>query len=201
MGKKDPRVEVYIAKSAEFARPILKHLRRLVHQACPNVEETLKWNMPHFVYKGLLCGMAAFKHHATFGFWKHELVVRGSGEKRAMGQFGRLTSLRDLAPDATLLKYIAKAVALNEAGVKAPRHSRPQPDVRRDLPMPPFFSAALRKHKNAQVNFENLSYSHKKEYVQWLIEAKREETRQKRLATALAWIAEGKPQNWRYMRS
>ena len=200
MGKKDPRVDTYIAKSAEFARPILIHLRELVHRGCPGVEETLKWSMPSFVYKGLLCGMAAFKRHATFGFWKHELVVGKTREKDGMGQFGRITALKELPADNVLLAYIRKAAALNDAGIKAPARTRAKPGENRTLDVPDYFVAALKKNKIAQANFDSFSYSHKREYVEWMTSAKREETRQKRLQNALAWIAKGKPQNWKYMR-
>ncbi len=200
MGKRDPRIDAYIAKSTEFARPILKHLRELVHQGCPEVEETIKWSMPSFEYKGLLCGMAGFNQHVTFHFWKDELVVGKEGSEGAMGQFGRITKPQDLPADKVLLDYIRKAVELNEAGIKAPSHSRASPGEKRQLVIPDFLVAALKKNKQAQTNFGNFSFSHKKEYVEWLTGAKREETRQKRLETALAWIAEGKPQNWKYMR-
>src|SRR5262249_38070726 len=116
-----------------------------------------------------------------------------------MGQFGRITSLKDLPADRVLVQYIRKAAALNEAGIKAPSRVRSKPGAKRDLTVPDYFAAALGKNKRAQANFDKFSYSHKKEYVQWLTEAKRDETRQKRLATALAWIVEGKPQNWKYM--
>lgn len=201
MHKKDPRVDAYIAKSAEFARPILNHIRALVHQGCSEVEETLKWNMPSFVYKGLLCGMAAFKQHATFGFWKHELVVGKNSEGDGMGQFGRIASLKDLPPDRTLLGYVRKAARLNEAGIKAPSRQRPKPGEKRKLVVPDYFSAALKRNRQAAARFKEFSYSHKKEYVEWLTSAKREETRQRRLATALAWIAQGKSRNWKYMKS
>jgi uncharacterized protein YdeI (YjbR/CyaY-like superfamily) len=197
MSKKDPRVDAYIENAAEFARPILKHLRALVHQGCPEVEETIKWRMPSFTYKGLLCGLAAFKQHATFGFWKHELVMGKNGENYGMGQFGRMTSLKDLPSDKVILGYIRKAVELNDAGVKTPRN-RAKPGEKRELTVPDYFVAALRKNKTAKANFENFSYSHKKEYIEWLTEAKRDETRQKRLETAVAWIAGGKSRNWKY---
>jgi uncharacterized protein YdeI (YjbR/CyaY-like superfamily) len=200
MGKKDPRVDRYIADAAEFARPILNHLRALVHEGCPEVEETLKWSMPSFVYQGLLCGMAAFKQHATFGFWKHELVLGQSGQAEGMGQFGRLTSIKDLPSDKRLLGYIRKAAKLNKAGTKAPTRQRAKPGARREIVVPDYLAKALKKNAAALANFERFSYSHKKEYVEWLTAAKREDTRQRRLATAVAWIAEGKPQNWKYGR-
>jgi hypothetical protein len=200
MGKRDSRVDAYISRSAEFARPILKHIRELVHQGCPDAEETIKWGQPAFEYKGLVCLMAAFKQHATLHFWRHKLVVGGTAAKTGMGEFGCLTSLGDLPADRVLIGYVRKAVAFNEAGVKTPSRMRAQAGQKRKLAVPDFLAAALRKNKPAQANFDKFSYSHQKEYVDWLAGAKREETRQRRLVTALAWLAEGKPQNWKYLR-
>jgi hypothetical protein len=200
MGKKDARIDAYIADSAEFARPILKHLRALVHQGCPEVEETLKWRMPSFTYKGLLCGMAAFKQHATFGFWKHKLVVGEDAENDAMGQFGRITSMKDLPPDRALVAFVRKAAALNDAGVKVPSRARPKPGAKPELKAPAFLLSALEKDAKALRNWENFSPSCRKEYIEWLTEAKREETRARRLLTAMAWIAEDKGRNWKYER-
>src|SRR4030095_15286 len=131
MGKKDPRVDAYIAKSAEFARPILTHIRELVHEGCPEVEETLKWQMPSFVCKGILCGMAAFKQHATFGFWKRELVLGKEGKAGGMGQVWGIISRKDWPADKVLLEYIRKAVEVNEAGIKSPTRARPKPSQQR----------------------------------------------------------------------
>jgi hypothetical protein len=156
--------------------------------------------MPSFGYKGILCTMAAFKQHATFGFWKHELVVGKASRDGGMGQFGRLGSLKDLPADRVLLGYIRKAAELNDAGVSAPSRRRAAPGQKRELNVPDYFSAALKQNKRAAANFEKFSFSYKREYVEWLVGAKREETRRKRLATALAWLAEGKPQNWKYMK-
>jgi uncharacterized protein YdeI (YjbR/CyaY-like superfamily) len=200
MANKDPRIDQYIAKAAPFAQPILKHLRKIVHAGCPKVEETMKWSMPHFDYKGPFCGMAAFKQHCSFGFWKSSLVLgsTASNKKDGMGHFGRLESIRDLPSEKKLIAYVRKAVALNDAGIRSSRskpRTKPAPVV-----VPSYLKAALQKNKNAQVNFENLSPSHRKEYVLWLTDAKRDETRQKRLATAIAWISEGKSHNWRYER-
>jgi uncharacterized protein YdeI (YjbR/CyaY-like superfamily) len=201
MPKTDPRVDAYIAKSADFAKPILNHLRRLVHLGCPEVEETWKWSFPHFMYKGILCSMAAFKNHCSFGFWKGRLILGksvgdGDGERDGMGQFGRLTSLADLPPEKVLLGYIIEAVRLNDAGVKVPTRSAPR--VKKDLVVPDYFLAALNKQKKALRTFEDFSYSHKKEYVEWITEAKTEPTREKRIITALAWLAGGKPRYWKY---
>src|SRR3954447_10785252 len=201
MAKKDPRIDAYIAKSADFAKPILKHIRKLVHTACPQVEETLKWSMPAFMHKGILCGMAAFKAHCTFGSWKHSLIstkltATEKGDE-AMGQLGRITSLADLPSDNLLLAYLKEAVRLNEAGIKVPRRLRST--VKKELVVPDYFSAALKKNKKALGTFENFTYSHKKEYVEWVTEAKREETRAQRIQTSIAWLAEGKARHWKYM--
>jgi len=196
MGKKDPRVDAYIAKAQPFAQPILKHLRKQVHAACPGVEETIKWSMPHFDYKGIMAGMAGFKNHCTFGFWKHKLVVgndRRSDE--AMGQFGCITKLSDLPSDRVLAAYIKKAAALNDKGVKV---ARPKPTAKTPLRPPAYFHAALKKNKKAKETYDSFPYSHKKEYLEWITEAKTEETRQRRLAQAIAWMAAGKSRNWKY---
>jgi uncharacterized protein YdeI (YjbR/CyaY-like superfamily) len=195
MGKKDPRVDAYIAKSADFAKPILRHLREIVHQGCPEVEETMKWSFPHFMYKGMLCGLAAFKSHCAFGFWKGKLIVPDKPE--AMGQFGRITSLSDLPKDSVLLGYVREAARLNETGEKVPR--KPQ-RPKKDLATPSDLAAALKKNVVARATFEGFSPSHKREYVEWITEAKTEETRKKRLDSAIEWMAEGKPRNWKYMR-
>jgi uncharacterized protein YdeI (YjbR/CyaY-like superfamily) len=200
MATTDPRIDAYIAKSAEFARPILTHLRKLIHTACPDVEETLKWSFPHFTYRGVLCSMAAFKQHCAFGFWHKGMAdVLGASDQRgeAMGNMGRITSDRDLPPKATLTKWIKQAMKLNESGAKPaarPAKAKKPPRVPADL------QTALRKHKRAEATFQAMSASHQREYVEWITEAKRAETRQKRLDTALEWLAEGKPRNWTYER-
>lgn len=197
MPAKDPRVDAYIANAAEFARPILQHLRQLVHTGCPAVGETLKWNMPAFEYRGILCGMAAFKQHCTFGFWKGELIFGSrAGENEAMGQFGRITSLADLPKDKLILSWIQKAAALNEAGIKKP--APPRSKVKKELVVPDYFRSVLKKNKKARATFEAFSYSHQKEYVEWITEAKREETRAARIKTTLKWLAQGKARNWKY---
>jgi hypothetical protein len=196
--KRDSRVDAYVSSAPDFAKPILSHLRELVHAACPDVEETMKWSRPHFVHNGMLCGMSAFKQHCGFGFWMGELVVGKvtGGAEDGMGQFGRITSLKDLPDDKELLALIRKAVALNDSGAK--RHISRKPAGDRTLIVPDYITAALKKNKRALAAFEAFSYSHKKEYVEWIIEAKREETRQKRIETMLVWLAEGKSRNWKY---
>jgi uncharacterized protein YdeI (YjbR/CyaY-like superfamily) len=165
------------------------------------VEETLKWGMPSFLYKGILCGMAAFKQHCTFGFWKHELLFGNDRQARklaagAMGSFGRLTKRADLPSDAELMRLIKEAVRLNDEGVK--RATKPKPKANRELTVPDCLTTALRKNKKARATFEGFSYSHKKEYVEWITEAKREDTRERRIATTIAWLSKGKARNWKY---
>ncbi len=200
IAKRDSRVDAYIASAPDFAKPILNHLRELVHSACPDVEETMKWSRPHFLHNGLLCGMSAFKEHCAFGFWMAEMVLgekaKGVTEKDSAGHFGRITSLADLPGDKQLLALIKKAVELNDSGAKRPVPTRPAGN--RDLIIPDYVTAALKKNKKALATFEAFSYSHKKEYVEWITEAKREETRQKRIETMLTWLAEGKSRNWKY---
>jgi uncharacterized protein YdeI (YjbR/CyaY-like superfamily) len=200
MATKDPRVDAYIAKSADFAKPILKHLRKIVHAGCPQVTETIKWSMPHFDYKGVMCGMAAFKQHCVFGFWKAELVLKRDPalEKEAMGSFGCIKSLADLPSEKTLIGYVKKAAALNDAGIKAPWQATRR-KKREPFTVPDYFTAALKKNAKARKTFEDFSPSHRREYVEWVTEAKREETRKKRLDTSMEWLAEGKARNWKYM--
>lgn len=201
MPKTDPRVDAYIAKSADFARPILTHIRKVVHSACPDVVETIKWGFPHFDYHGNMCAMASFKAHASFGFWKNSLVVPASkrpADSNAMGSFGRLASVRDLPSDRALAGYIKKAMKLNADGVKAPqfanRKAKPAPKA------PPYFMAAVRKNAKALANWNAFPPSHKREYIAWVTGAKTEPTRERRLATTLQQLAQGKSQNWKYER-
>ncbi len=207
MPTKDPRVDQYIEKAVPFARPILKKLRSLVHKGCPEVTEAIKWGMPAFEYKGPFCGMAAFKQHCVFGFWKASIMFAderaASPDVKAMswGAPGRdpipakITSADDLPSDAKILALIKKAKKLNDDGVKAPRAS-----AKRTLAMPGDLQAALKKARGAMANFEKFPPSHKREYIEWIVEAKREETRAKRIATAVEWIAAGKSRNWKYQK-
>lgn len=198
MATRDPRIDAYIARSADFARPVLAHLRDVVHAACPGVEETMKWGAPHFMYRGMLCGMSAFKAHCTFGFWRGRLIVEGNGRNaEAMGQFGRITALADLPSRTVLAGYVRAAMALNEQGVKSPTRSKrtpkPEAKVPRDL------AAALGKNRKARATFEGFSPSRRREYIEWITEAKADATRERRLATTIEWLAEGKSRNWKYL--
>lgn len=193
----DARIDAYIEKSADFAQPILIHLRKLIHKACPDVSETMKWSMPSFEYKGILCGFAAFKQHCTFGFWKQSLMETDAfpKNKTAMGSFGRIASVKDLPSDKVMIDLIHQAMELNEKGVKVPKKPTTGP---KELVVPDELTKVLSKNKKAKTVFDNFSYSQKKEYVEWITQAKTEPTRNKRLATTVEWLSEGKRRNWKY---
>lgn len=197
-----PQVDAYIDRSADFAKPILTHLRKIIHQADPGIEEVIKWGFPNFEYKGILCSMASFKAHCSFSFWKAAVmidphnVLSAVGET-AMGHFGKITSLGDLPADDILLEYVREAVRLNEEGVKVPKS--PQSAARK-VEAPQYLSDALKSNAAAKATFDNFSLSNKKEYVEWLEDAKTEATRDKRLETAIEWMAEGKIRNWKYVK-
>ncbi len=205
MGKKDKRIDAYISKALPFAKPILTKLRELIHKGNPDVEETIKWGMPSFNYKGPFCSFASFKEHAVFGFWKYQLIKDPKGYLQeisnkggnAMGNFGRIKNLKDLPSDKVLINFVKQAKKLNDDGVKIPAKLK-KPKV--DLVIPDYFTNALMKNKKVQEEFDNFSYSHKKEYVEWITEAKSEETRKKRIGTAIEWISERKSRNWKYTK-
>lgn len=198
MGTRDRRVDAYIAKSADFARPILEYIRQTVHEACPECEETLKWRSPTFMYHGMLCGMAAFKAHAIFGFWKGSLIS-GVGDRdateTAMGNFGRVTSVNELPPKRQLVALIKEAMKLNEMGVKLPRARKPK----QAIPMPRALRAALAKNRKAKTTYDAFSPSAKRDYLEWIAEARSDETRDRRVKQAVEWMSEGKQRNWKYM--
>ena len=201
MSTHDPRIDAYIAKSAEFARPILEHLRAAVHAACSEVEETIKWRMPFFDYHGApLCAMAAFQQHCSFRFWLCREVLGERAEAEGMAQFGKLSSIEDLPSRKTLTTLLKKAMALNEAGVKQVRPKRaakPPPPLPDDLAAP----LAQKRHAAARSTWAGFSPGAQREYVDWITEAKSDATRRKRLATTLEWLAAGRKRNWKYARS
>jgi uncharacterized protein YdeI (YjbR/CyaY-like superfamily) len=191
----DPRIDAYLAGAPEFARPILARLREDVHAACPDVVETIKWSRPHFTLDGkLLAGMSAFKAHCAFGFWAREGAP--AGEAGAMGDFGRITTLADLPGRAELRRRIQAAAALLQAG--APRARKPDRTPRPPLAMPDDFAAALAGEPAARRHYDAFPPGKQRDYLEWVLEAKREETRAKRIAQAVAWLAEGKSRNWKY---
>jgi uncharacterized protein YdeI (YjbR/CyaY-like superfamily) len=191
----DPRVDAYIAKSAEFAQPILEHLRAVVHAACPEVEETMKWSFPHFMYKGMMCSMASFKAHCALNFWKAELLMDDIN-REAMGHFGRITSVKELPSKKVLSAYIKQAMQLNDDGVAAP--ARAKPATPRPLLIPEDLNAALDAAPAARKHFDSFTPGKQREYADWLTEAKTEATRARRREQAVEWIAEGKARNWKY---
>ena len=195
MVKRDPRVDAYIARSADFAKPILKRLRALVHEGCPDVAETIKWGSPHFEYHGMLCGAAAFKEHCAFGFWNRALQI--PGKEGAMGQFGCIRSVADLPPDRVVVGYVREAARLNAAGKKIGPIRR----ARKPLPVPKELAAALKRKPGVWARFEAFTPSQRREYSEWIVEAKTDATRQKRLATAVDWIGQGKTRMWKYRRA
>jgi uncharacterized protein YdeI (YjbR/CyaY-like superfamily) len=197
----NPQVDAFIEKSAPFAKPILVHLRKLVHKACPEAEEIIKWGFPFFDYKGPLCNMGAFKEHCSFGFWKAGLMKDEKkifSKEESAGSLGRITSLKDLPPDSVLMEYIKQAKKINDEGLKVP--AKPKPAATKEIVTPDDFIKLLGKNKKAKSVFDAFSPSHRKEYIQWFNEAKTDETRHKRMAQAIEWLQEGKARNWKYER-
>jgi len=198
MGTKDARVDAYIAKAPDYAKPILEYLRATVHEVVPDVTEGIKWQSPHFDYKGMFCGMSAFKKYCVFGFWKSPLVLGDEFKsERPTDQLGRIARLADLPPKKQLVGYLKKAKELNDTAAKV---ERKPPKRKTPLRTPAFLTAALKKNQRAAAAYDAFSPSHRREYVEWLTEAKTDATRNKRLAQAIEWMAEGKARNWKYMR-
>ena len=198
MATTDPRIDAYIARAAPFAQPLLAHLRSAVHAGCPASVETIKWGMPFFMHGNhILANMAAFKQHCAFGFWRgRELAERGKSDE-AMGQFGRIAALADLPPKRELVRLVALAAARIDAGVAPPRppqRSAPKPA----LEMPADLAAALAHQPAARTTFDAFSPSQRRDYIEWIVEAKRDATRARRLAQAIEWLTEGKTRHWKY---
>lgn len=200
MAKKDPRIDEYIKNAKPFAQPILKHLRKLIHEIVPEVEETVKWGMPAFEYKGPIFSMASFKEHCAFAFWKSPLMkdaelFRNNKGEGGMGDLGKVKSVEDLPGDKLMKQYLLEAKRINDQGIKLekkkPRSSE-EPEIH------PEFEKQLKKNKGAFSFFKSSSPSCRKEYINWINEAKRDETRNTRIATAVEWLSEGKGKNWKY---
>jgi len=203
MSTKDPRIDLYIYNVADFARPILLHLRELIHVACPDVEETIKWSFASFDYKGPMCSMASFKQHCAFGFWKASLMkdktlTKNAESESAMGHYGKITSLKDLPPDKKIIAHIKEAMMLNEKGIKLP--PKKVTTAKKEIIVPDYFLKQLKKNKKAFATFHSFSPSHKREYVEWIIEAKTDETKNRRMESAIEWMSEGKSRNWKYVK-
>lgn len=194
------KVTAYINNAQPFLQPILNHLRALVHKTNKDIEEKIKWGMPHFDYKGMYCGIAAMKQHCGFGFWKAALLKDpgnyiAKGEDAGMGSFGRITSLKDLPPDKVLIDFLKQAKELNDNDVKA--EARPKKE-KAELVLPDIALEALKKNTKANATFEKFSPSQRREYIEWIVEAKTDVTRDKRLETMLQWLEEGKTRHWKY---
>ena len=198
----DPRIDAYIEKSAEFAKPILEHVRKIIHEASPLITENIKWGMPFFEYKGPVCQMAAFKQHCAFGFWKASRLhdpdhLLNPGEEAAAGSFGRINALSDLPYDDVMKDFVLQAIKLNESGEKVSAVKK-APAEKKELVVPDYFTSLLEEYPKAKEVFEKFSPSHRKEYVEWIVEAKTDATREKRMNQAIEMITEGKSRNWKY---
>ena len=214
--KKPSTHDAYIESAAPFAVPILRKLRSVMRKACPGVQETMKWSAPHFEHEGILAGMAAFKEHVNFGFWKGKEMSDPQGLLAGVGKTGigtmRLEKLSDLPPERILIQYVHEAVRLNEGArndtrgrakkgaKKGAKKAAKKSRAKKEIEAPPELLAALKKSKKALATFEGFSYSNRKEYVEWITEAKRDATREERIRTAVEWMAQGKPRNWKYMK-
>jgi uncharacterized protein YdeI (YjbR/CyaY-like superfamily) len=200
---KNPAVDAYVAKSADFARPILKRLRELMHKADPNIAETIKWGVPHFEHEGIVASMAAFKQHVAFGFWNEKLLREELGRDAGRmfprdaekGMGGRkVRALAELPPAALIVRTAKAAVALNDAGLRPKRVLKRKPPPK----APPDLVAALKRNAKARATYGRLTPGQQREYVEWLVEAKQAATRERRLAQAVEWLAEGKQRYWKY---
>jgi uncharacterized protein YdeI (YjbR/CyaY-like superfamily) len=200
----DSRVDAYIEKAAPFAKPILLKLRKLIFQACPDIKETIKWSFPNYeIHGSVVCNMASFKEHCAFGFWKASLLSDPEGilqvkNRNAMGHLDRIGSVKDLPADRILIAYLKEAALLNKNKIKV---ARPKAAPKNELPVPKALALALKKNKKAAAFFEEFSPSARREYIEWITEAKTEETLNKRLATTIEWLAEGKSRHWKYKKA
>ncbi len=191
---RDPRVDAYIESRAEFARPILQWIRERFHAAVPEVEEAIKWSHPFFMLRGKpLANMAGFKAHASFGFWNRQDNATGK-EGEAMGQFGRIESLADLPDAAEVEQLIREAAALMAENKPA----RPKAPSKGEVEVPPELAEALAEDEAAAATFDGFPPSCRREYCEWIAEAKRPETKAKRVAEAVQWMREGKRRHWKY---
>jgi uncharacterized protein YdeI (YjbR/CyaY-like superfamily) len=199
MPKTDKRIDDYIAKAPDYAKPILTKVRTMVHEAAPDCEETLKWSHPTFVQNGILCGMAAFKEYCTVHFWKSSLIFHeGAPTGDDTGPMDKLTSVKDLPAKSTFARYVKRAIELNASGATVPRApTKPK----KALVMPDTFRTAIDKNAKARRAYEAFSPSHQREYIEWITDAKQDATRDRRIAQAVEWLAEGKPRNWKYMKT
>lgn len=202
MEKYSPKVDEYIDKSQDFAKPVLNYIREVVHEFCPDVEEAIKWKFPTFMYKEkILCSMVSFKHYCSMGFWLHNEIktlreIETEVEKTNMFSLGKITKIEDLPSKPQLKKIILEAMELTDLGVKLKKAA----PSKMEAEIPEYFQEALNKNEKALEVFKKASTSFRKEYINWIIEAKTETTRNKRTEQAVEWISEGKGRNWKYER-
>lgn len=195
MANGDPRVDQYIANANDFAKPILTRIRETVRTACPDIEEAIKWSSPTFMYRGrILCGMAAFKEHCHLHFWRGQLIALENGADvndllRGLKRVSDLPSKRELAG------YVKQAMQMHDAGVTPPKAKAARKE---ELVVPADLAAPLKRNKKAAQTFAKFSPSHRREYIEWITDAKRDDTRARRVAQTLEWLAEGKSRNWKY---
>lgn len=200
METRSPKIDAYIEKSQDFAKPVLEYIRETVHEFCPDAEETMKWSFPHFMYQGkILCAMASFKQHCTFGFWLEKEMktmheITRNIEKNSMFSLGKITKIEDLPPKNQLKKAITEAMELINMGVTIKKAA----PAKTETEIPDYFQTALNENIKALKVFEKGSSSFRKEYISWITEAKTETTRNKRMEQSLEWLAEGKSRNWKY---
>jgi uncharacterized protein YdeI (YjbR/CyaY-like superfamily) len=203
MGKKDTRVDSYLAKLPEFSKAICTRFRAIVHEAAPEIEEDMKWGQPAFMHKGIVCVMGAFKAHVAIHFWRSALLtgshVRRATDDKTLERLERVTSVDDLPPKAAIARFVKAAMQLNDGAVKVPKAAKSS-KTKAPLRTPPSLSRALARNAKAKATYDGFSPSHKREYVEWIAEAKSDETRDRRIEQALGWMAEGKPRNWKYMK-
>lgn len=200
MEKYNPQVDEYIEKSADFAKPILNYLRETIHEVCSDAEEAIKWKFPTFMYKGkILCSTVSFKQYCSMGFWLHDEMktiknLDTGVEKTNMFSLGKITKMEDLPSKPQLKKIILEAMELTDMGVTL-KKSAPS---KTEIPVPDYFQNALGENKKALETFQKSAPSFRKEYVNWIVDAKTETTRNKRIEQAIEWISEGKGRNWKY---
>lgn len=200
MEKYNPLVDEYIEKSPDFSKPILNYIREIVHEFCTDAEEAIKWKFPTFMYKGkILCSMVSFKAYCSMGFWLHGEMqtiknLETDVEKTNMFSLGKITKLEDLPSKPQLKKIILEAMELTDMGVKLKKAA----PTKTETAVPDEFQNVLDQNKKVLEIFQKASPSFRKEYINWITEAKTETTRNKRMEQAIEWISEGKGRNWKY---
>ena len=200
MADDSKRVDEYIKNAPDFARPIMEKIRKAFHKGCPECEEAIKWGCPYFMYKGMLGGMASFKGHVSMGFWRskemddpEKLFDTGTGAKASMCN-AHFHNLKEVPTQKILAEYVKRAAKLQDT--EAPKKKATKKKISTRIPAD--LAELFKKHKKAKTVFEGFAPSHKRDYIEWITEAKRDATRQKRLKTTIEWLSEGKQRHWKY---